>query len=181
MPGLEGEPWLSERVLLPIASPQLPERLPSACKWGERRQAPWMLPPGTGPELGQEKPVTHYRISPGAAPAPYTPARKGAPRRQGTHLRALTLWEPKLGWHLPGQPRGQGQECGGKQRSGRADGSLMVGGHGLISTATHPKRPPIPTLSRGQAWTSCKVLLVVESCPQATEAEPRTKVTSEAD
>lgn len=72
MAGLEGEPRLSERVLLPIASPRLPERLPSACKWGERRQAPWMLPPGTGPELGQEKPVAHYRISPGAAPAPYT-------------------------------------------------------------------------------------------------------------
>ena len=72
MAGLEGEPRLSERVLLPIASPRLPERLPSACKWGERQQAPWMLPPGTGPELGQEKPVAHYRISPGAAPAPYT-------------------------------------------------------------------------------------------------------------
>ena len=51
----------------------------------------------------------------------------------------------------------------------------------MVSSRPPPKRPPIPTLSRGQAWTSCKVLLSVESCPQATEAEPRTKVTSEAD
>ena len=40
--------------------------------------APPNLCPGTGPELGQEKPVTHYRTSPGTAPPPYTQGRTTA-------------------------------------------------------------------------------------------------------
>lgn len=41
-----------------------------------------------------------------------------------------------------------------------------------------PQTSPYPHTVQRPSQPSCKVLLSVESCPQATEAEPRTKVTS---